>query len=55
MPLPYRGPPKLECLIPSTQYSTPPKNRGLVGDLHLFGTMWEVFNIRGMGLMDIEQ
>ena len=33
-------------LIPS-QYWTPPKN---VGDFYIVGTIWWVFNVRGMGL-----
>ena len=28
----------------------PYRNHGLVGDLHIFGIIWGVFNIRGMGL-----
>ena len=29
----------------------PYRNHGLVGDLHIFGIIWGVFNIRGMGLL----
>ena len=30
--------------------NTPSRNQGFVGDFHLFETIFEVFNIRGMGL-----